>query len=83
MSGQLDIRVGPNGQWREGLFTLTPREAEVLQLAADGLTNEEIAEKLWISYHTVRHHVKSVIRKLAAKNQQHAVAICLREGHIS
>jgi DNA-binding NarL/FixJ family response regulator len=47
---------------------ITRREKEVLELLADGLTNQEIAEKLFISFATVDSHRKSLIAKLGAKN---------------
>jgi DNA-binding CsgD family transcriptional regulator len=45
-------------------FGLTDREAEVALLMADGLANGEIADLLYISRHTVRHHVENVLGKL-------------------
>jgi DNA-binding NarL/FixJ family response regulator len=47
---------------------LTRRENEVLRLIADGLTNPEIAEKLFLSLSTVDTHRKSLMRKLNIKN---------------
>jgi DNA-binding CsgD family transcriptional regulator len=46
-------------------FGLTKREAEVALLAAEGLSNDAIAERLYVSPHTVRHHVESVLAKMA------------------
>lgn len=48
----------------EARFGLTPREAEVALLLAEGLSNDAIAETLIVSPHTVRHHVQKVLRKL-------------------
>ena len=45
-------------------FQLTPREAEVALLLAEGRSNDEIADGLYVSPHTVRHHVQKVLRKL-------------------
>jgi len=45
-------------------FQLTPREAEVALLLAEGRSNDDLAERLYISPHTVRHHVEKVLRKL-------------------
>ncbi|WP_407528085.1 response regulator transcription factor [Lacibacter sp. MH-610] len=47
---------------------ITRREKEVLELLADGLTNHEIAEKLFLSHTTVDSHRKSLVTKLKAKN---------------
>lgn len=53
---------------------LTPREAQVLDAIADGLTNKAIARRLGISLHTVKFHVESVFRKLGASTRAEAVA---------
>ena len=59
---------------------LTAREAEVLRLLADGLSNQAIAANLGIRLATVRNHVQSVIEKLHAHSKLEAVAIAAREG---
>lgn len=59
---------------------LTPREREVLQLLADGLSNQRIAEHLVLSVSTVRNHVQSILRKLGAHSRLEAVTIGVREG---
>ena len=53
---------------------LTPREAQVLDAIADGLTNKAIARRLGISLHTVKFHVEAVFRKLDASTRTEAVA---------
>ncbi|MFC5718653.1 DNA-binding response regulator [Streptomyces gamaensis] len=62
--------------------TLTPREAEVMLLLAQGWSNAEIAEKLSISNATVRSHVHHVLRKLDAGTRARAVAIAYETGLI-
>jgi DNA-binding CsgD family transcriptional regulator len=62
--------------------TLTPRERDVLERLAEGRATEEIAEQLHVSPHTVRSRVKTLLRKLGARNREHAVAIALTEGAI-
>lgn len=52
---------------------VSPREYEVLRLVADGLSNQEIAERLYISESTVKSHVSSLLTKLEAKRRTHAV----------
>lgn len=52
---------------------LTPREAQILDAIADGLTNKAIARRLGISLHTVKFHVESVFRKLGARTRTEAV----------
>ena len=57
---------------------LTPREIEVLRDVADGLTNKEIAGHLGISLHTVKFHLESLMRKLAASSRAEAVSKSMR-----
>jgi DNA-binding NarL/FixJ family response regulator len=59
---------------------LTPREKEVLELLALGLSNREIAGKLGISFHTVKFHVNSILGKLGASSRAEVVAIAARAG---
>ena len=58
----------------EILATLTPREREVLQLLAEGLTNREIAGRLSLSQSTVRASLRSVMKALGARNRAEAQA---------
>jgi DNA-binding NarL/FixJ family response regulator len=59
---------------------LSRREYQVLQLIADGLENQAIAKILYVSVETVRTHVKSILRKLSARDRTHAVAVAFRSG---
>jgi DNA-binding NarL/FixJ family response regulator len=59
---------------------LSRREYQVLQLIADGLENQAIAKILFVSVETIRTHVKSILRKLAARDRTHAVAVAFRSG---
>jgi DNA-binding CsgD family transcriptional regulator len=63
--------------------TLTQREREVLRLLADGLSNEEIGKRLFISPETVRTHVRKAMAKLEADTRTQAVATALRQSLIS
>jgi DNA-binding NarL/FixJ family response regulator len=58
---------------------LTPREAEVLRLLTDGLTQQEIAVHLFISPKTVGTHIENVLRKLGVHSRAQAVALAFRE----
>jgi two-component system, NarL family, response regulator NreC len=62
--------------------TLTAREREVLQLAAEGKTGAEIAARLHISQRTVENHRANLMRKLGLKNQSELVRYALRRGLI-
>ena len=63
--------------------SLTPREQEVLGLLAEGLSNEEIAERLVISRHTVARHRENLMRKLGLHNRSELVKYAIRKGMIS
>lgn len=59
---------------------LSQREREVVALLADGLSGEEIAERLTLSPETVRTHVRNAQRKLGARSRAQLVAMSLRRG---
>lgn len=61
---------------------LTPREKEVLSFVADGLTNREIANKLFISEKTVKNHITSVFRKLEVNGRTEAVVQAMKRSII-
>jgi DNA-binding NarL/FixJ family response regulator len=67
----------------KGTDRLTPREREVLRLAADGLSSEKIGERLFLSPQTVRGHVGNAMGKLQAHTRTQAVATALRERLIA
>ncbi len=56
-------------------FELTPRQASVARLVADGLTNEEIAQQLGISRFTARNHVEQVLEKLDVSSRARVAAL--------
>jgi DNA-binding NarL/FixJ family response regulator len=66
-----------------GTGRLTPREREVLRLAADGLSSEKIGQRLFLSPQTVRGHVGNAMGKLQAHTRTQAVATALRERLIA
>lgn len=62
---------------------LTPREIQVLELLAEGLSNKGIAERLGISDQTVKFHVAAISGKLGAANRTDAVRRAVRRGLIT
>ena len=63
--------------------SLTPRELEVLQLLAEGLTNRAIASRLAVSEHTIKFHVNGILNKLDAQSRTEAVVLATRLGLIA
>jgi DNA-binding NarL/FixJ family response regulator len=59
---------------------LTPREVEVLQLIAEGLTNAEIAQRLVVSAATVKSHVNHIFAKIGARDRAQAVVYAYANG---
>lgn len=62
---------------------LTPRERQVLQQAALGMSNRQIGEELQIAEQTVKNHLSSAMRKLSIRDRTSAVVIALGQGLIS
>lgn len=77
-----DLPPGGMGARDSGRPLLTPREREILQLAADGGTTSEIADILVVSPGTVKTHFEHVYAKLRARDRASAVAEGLRRGLI-
>ncbi len=69
----------PSGR-HPGLDDLTEREREVLELVAQGLNNDELAERLFISKATARTHVSHILLKLGARDRAQLVVIAYQSG---
>lgn len=70
----LDLTQAPPATpGRVGEDVLTARELQILQLVAEGLTNREIAEQIFLSRHTVECHIKNIYRKLTVSSRTRAV----------
>jgi DNA-binding NarL/FixJ family response regulator len=62
---------------------LSKREREIMDLLAQGLTGEQVAERLYLSPETIKTHIRNAMNKLEAHTRVHAIAIALRDGYIS
>ena len=62
------------------LVGLTSREIEVLQELADGITNQEIATRLFISENTVKNHIHNILEKLGLHNRREAIDFARKHG---
>jgi len=76
-SGQTEARPMPTPRTDNAIGTLTKRELEILRLVAEGLTNEEIGKKIFISEKTVKTHLTNIFDKLKVNNRFKA-ALMLR-----
>ena len=61
--------------------SLSPREKEVLDLVSQGLTNKEVAEKLYVTENTVKYHMKNILDKLHLRNRSQVIAWAARRGN--
>jgi DNA-binding NarL/FixJ family response regulator len=62
--------------------SLTPRQNEILQLAAQGLSYREAADRLCLSEHTIKYHMGEILQRLHLKNREQVVAYALKIGLI-
>ncbi len=81
--GRAQAEGGLPGPQPQPLESLTPREKEVLELLAAGQSNEEIADRLVISRHTVARHRENIMRKLGLHNRSELVKYAIRKGLIT
>lgn len=75
-----EIRASTHIQTESHSVALTPREREVMQLSAEGMTSSEIAERLGMSPRTANQHADNVADKLGTRNRAHTVAEIVRRG---
>jgi len=81
--GVRGIPRGPRPSTKDNPAGLTARQAEVLALMVDGLSNAEIANRLFISTRTVDHHVSAILAKLDARTRAEAVSKAFSAGLIA
>jgi len=72
------IRAATHPEEQEGV--LTPRELEILGLMVEGLSNPDIARRLFVSRSTVKFHVSNILMKLGASTRTEAVSMALHDG---
>jgi DNA-binding NarL/FixJ family response regulator len=73
--------IGDSVYANDAIKTLTRRELEILRLVAEGLTNEEIGKKIFISEKTVKTHLTNIFDKLKVNNRFKAALLIM--GHTS
>jgi DNA-binding NarL/FixJ family response regulator len=80
LNGVASIPRGPIAETRSNLAGLTRRQAHVLQLVGEGMTNAEIATRLCISGKTAEHHVSAIMARLGASSRREAVIAARKRG---
>ena len=79
----LDAELAVYGQEAAPIFApLSPREVEILDNIAQGMTNKQVAYALSISEQTVKNHMSSSLRKLSVNDRTQAVVYAMRQGWI-
>jgi DNA-binding CsgD family transcriptional regulator/tetratricopeptide (TPR) repeat protein len=78
-----NIPTGPRRDTLQHPAGLTPRQAEVLELLCDGLTDRQIADALFISPKTAGHHVSAVLRKMGVDNRAKAASQAIARGWVA
>ena len=80
LAGDGETSVGAAGDWPGRSAGLSPREAEILALITQGLSNQEIADRAYLSINTVKTYVRSAYRKIGATRRSQAVLWGARNG---
>jgi NarL family two-component system response regulator LiaR len=80
LTGDNETSVGGTGDWPGRSAGLSPREAEVLALIAQGLSNQEIADRVFLSLNTVKTYVRSAYRKIGVERRSQAVGWAVLNG---
>jgi DNA-binding NarL/FixJ family response regulator len=73
----------PGPPTSRGPVALTDREIETLRLVATGLSNQDIAARMFVSLETVKTHVANVLAKLQARNRTQAVVLAYEYGYVT
>jgi len=79
MLASIDFLLGSN---KKGLIDISEREQQVLELLSEGLTDQQIGDKLFISFHTSKTHRKNLLSKFNAKNAAELIKMALEKGFI-
>jgi DNA-binding NarL/FixJ family response regulator len=79
----LPVPRGPRAASQTNTWGLTPREVEILELLTEGLSNAELARRLYLSEKTVGHHVSAILRKLGEPTRSRAVAAARKHGMVA
>jgi NarL family two-component system response regulator LiaR len=80
ITGENETSVGGAGDWPGRSSGLSPREAEVLALVTQGLSNQEIADRVFLSTNTVKTYIRSAYRKIGVERRPQAIVWGMANG---
>lgn len=80
LPGHLESSVDGTGDWPGRSVGLSPREAEIIALITQGLSNQDIAERAFLSVNTVKTHIRSAYKKIGVANRPRAVIWGMSNG---
>jgi two-component system, NarL family, response regulator LiaR len=80
LAGDLETSVGGEGDWPGRAAGLSPREAEIIALITQGLSNQEIADRAYLSINTVKTHIRTAYQKINVTRRAQAVSWGLQNG---
>ena len=80
LAGDFETSVGGAGDWPGREAGLSPREAEVLALITQGLSNQEIADRVYLSINSVKTYIRSAYRKIGVTKRTQAVIWAIDNG---
>ena len=80
LAGDFETSVGGAGDWPGREAGLSPREAEVLALITQGLSNQEIADRAYLSINSVKTYIRSAYRKIGVTKRTQAVIWAIDNG---
>ena len=80
LTGEHESSVGGVGDWPGRSVGLSPREAEVLALITQGLSNQEIADRVYVSINSVKTYIRSAYRKIGVRTRTQALLWAVENG---
>ena len=80
LPGDMESSVGGTGDWPGRSVGLSPREAEIIALITQGLSNQDIVERAFLSVNTVKTYIRSAYRKIGVANRPQAVIWGMSNG---
>jgi DNA-binding NarL/FixJ family response regulator len=80
LPGDHETSVDGAGDWPGRAYGLSPREAEILALITQGLTTQDIADRVYLSINSVTTYIRSAYRKIGAERRSQAILWCIAHG---